>query len=89
MNRNAIKVATIHSVKGLEFDYVVVIGCKNFNLDERSIAYVAATRARESLYWCPPIKVREDTDNSEDNNTKKKKKKSSSDAFNKVKTIIF
>ena len=54
---------TVHSVKGLEFDYVFVIGLEegifphiNSLMDaggieeERRLAYVAITRAKEKLY---------------------------------------
>lgn len=44
LNRNAVKIMTIHSAKGLEFPHVVVVGCKTFNEEERRICYVAATR---------------------------------------------
>lgn len=56
LGRNAVKIMTIHSAKGLEFDHVVAVGCKTFNEEERRICYVAATRAMKSLYWCPSIK---------------------------------
>lgn len=55
MASNRVKVLTIHMSKGLERDSVIVIGAKTFNLDERKIAYVAATRAMRNLYWCPTI----------------------------------
>ena len=58
LGRNAVKVMTIHSAKGLEFKNVVVIGGKTFNQEERRICYVAATRAMKSLYWCPSIRKR-------------------------------
>ena len=51
MQENKVKVLTIHSAKGLEADNVVVIGAKKFNSEEKRICYVAATRARERLYW--------------------------------------
>lgn len=54
---NRVKIMTIHSAKGLEFPHVVVIGAKTFNQEERRISYVAATRAMESLYWCPTIRT--------------------------------
>ena len=57
LNRNAVKIMTIHSAKGLEFDNVVAVGCKTFNEEERRICYVAATRAMQSLYWCPSIRT--------------------------------
>lgn len=60
MKEDTVKVLTIHSAKGLEVDNVIVIGAKFYNLDERCISYVAATRARNLLVWM---------------NIKKKKKK--------------
>ena len=51
MKENTIKVLTIHSAKGLEADNVIVIGPKFYNLEERCISYVAATRARNRLVW--------------------------------------
>lgn len=53
LEENRVKIMTIHSAKGLEFPHVVIIGGKVFNQEERRICYVAATRAMESLYWCP------------------------------------
>ncbi len=60
---NRISLMTIHSVKGLEFDYVFVTGLEegifpHFNSlmdsggleEERRLCYVAITRAREKLY---------------------------------------
>lgn len=55
MQSNNVKVLTIHSAKGLEAKNVIVIGAKCFNIDEKKIAYVAATRAENQLYWCPSI----------------------------------
>lgn len=52
---NRVKVLTIHTAKGLENRHVIVVGAKMFNEEERRIAYVAATRAQQSLYWCPTI----------------------------------
>lgn len=51
MKENTVKVLTIHTAKGLEANNVIVIGAKFFNLEERCISYVAATRARNNLYW--------------------------------------
>lgn len=62
-DKNRISLMTIHSVKGLEFDYVFVIGLEegifphiNSLMDnseieeERRLCYVAITRAKEKLY---------------------------------------
>lgn len=51
MNEDKVKVLTIHTSKGLEADNVVVVGAKFFNLEEKCIDYVAATRARKILVW--------------------------------------
>ena len=51
MNDNTVKVLTIHSAKGLEADNVVVIGAQFFNLEEKCISYVGATRAKKILIW--------------------------------------
>lgn len=51
MKANTVKVLTIHSSKGLEANNVIVIGSKFFNLEEKCISYVAATRARNLLVW--------------------------------------
>lgn len=49
--KNSIKILTVHSAKGLEAKKVIVIGVKPWNNEEKRIAYVAATRAIESLVW--------------------------------------
>ena len=62
-DRNRISLMTVHSVKGLEFDYVFVIGLEegifphinsllnNSEVEEeRRLMYVAITRAREKLF---------------------------------------
>lgn len=51
MKENTVKVLTIHTAKGLEANNVVVIGAKFFNVEERCVSYVAATRARNLLVW--------------------------------------
>lgn len=51
MHSDTVKVLTIHTSKGLENDYVVVIGAKFYNLEEKCVSYVAATRARKLLVW--------------------------------------
>lgn len=56
MSKNNVKVLTIHSAKGLEAPKVIVIGAKFYNLEEKCISYVAATRARDLLVWTRPPK---------------------------------
>ena len=51
MKENTVKVLTIHTAKGLEMNNVLVIGAKFFNVEERCISYVAATRAKNLLVW--------------------------------------
>lgn len=51
MEEDSVKVLTIHSSKGLEWDYVGVYGAKFYNEEEKCISYVAATRARDGLLW--------------------------------------
>lgn len=51
MKANTVKVLTIHTAKGLEANNVVVVGAKFYNLEERCVSYVAATRARNLLVW--------------------------------------
>lgn len=57
LRTNTVKVLTIHSAKGLEADNVIVIGAKFFSDEEKRIAYVAATRARNKLFWIKKKKV--------------------------------
>lgn len=61
---NCVKLCTIHSVKGLEFPVVLVIGCNEGIMpskqsvaagdieEERRIMYVAMTRAEDKLILC-------------------------------------
>lgn len=58
MQSNRVKCLTIHSAKGLEAKNVIVTGARIYNAEERRIAYVAATRAENSLYWCPTFSKR-------------------------------
>ena len=52
MKQNTVKVLTIHAAKGLENDFVIVYGCDGSrDAEEKRICYVAATRAKERLYW--------------------------------------
>ena len=59
-----LRMATIHRVKGLEFDHVILAGQlehitsdpkdrSTLTLQKRALLYVAATRARRSLFVCP------------------------------------
>lgn len=55
INRSTIYVGTVHSVKGLEFDNVFVIGIygPTWDIDKednRNLFYVACTRAKDNLY---------------------------------------
>ena len=34
---------------------VIVVGAKTYNEQERNLAYVAATRAKQRLYWCKAL----------------------------------
>lgn len=51
MDKDSVKLLTIHASKGLEAPKVVVVGAKFYNLEEMCICYVAATRARDVLVW--------------------------------------
>ena len=51
MQEDSVKVLTIHTANGLEADNVIVIGARFYNLEEKCISYVAATRARDLLVW--------------------------------------
>ena len=51
MKEDTVKVLTVHTAKGLEAPNVIVIGVKFFNVEEKCIGYVAATRARDLLVW--------------------------------------
>lgn len=50
MAQNAVKVLTIHSSKGLEFDNVIIIDYWIRDNEALHISYVAVTRARNNLY---------------------------------------
>ncbi len=51
MNEDTVKVLTIHSSKGLEWDNVGVYGAVFYSEEEYRVNYVAATRARKTLIW--------------------------------------
>lgn len=67
--KDKVTIATMHSVKGLEFRVVFVVGCaeevfpSNLSIkqgaieEERRIMYVAITRAKERLYISAPQKI--------------------------------
>lgn len=55
MGSEKVKVLTIHTSKGLENKNVIVVGARVYDEEERKISYVAATRAENSLYWCPAL----------------------------------
>lgn len=50
LNENAVKVLTIHSSKGLEFNKVIVCDTFSKGQDNIRLNYVAVTRARDELY---------------------------------------
>ena len=51
MGKNTVKVLTVHSSKGLEWNNVIVYGLRFKPDEERNVCYVAATRARDRLIW--------------------------------------
>ena len=57
LKSDSVKVLTVHSAKGLEWDNVVVVQeFAGWNDEENRINYVAATRARDLLFWLSPQK---------------------------------
>lgn len=60
MSANTVKILTVHAAKGLEAQYVYVVGVSKWNqkAEERRIAYVAATRAKKALYWAKSFRKR-------------------------------
>lgn len=55
MLEDTVKVLTIHSAKGLEWDNVIVVGAHMGTKEEINVCYVAATRARKLLIWSKGI----------------------------------
>lgn len=51
MKANTVKVLTIHASKGLEWKYCIATGLRASDVEEKCIAYVAATRAMDGLLW--------------------------------------
>ena len=58
MLSNNVKLLTIHTSKGLQIPNVIVVGARTYCEEERLIAFVAATRAEEQLFWCPSYKAK-------------------------------
>ena len=58
MEEDTVKVLTIHSAKGLEAKNVVVFGAIYSTDENKRLNYVAATHAKENLFWgyTPPKK---------------------------------
>lgn len=54
LRAESVKVLTVHSAKGMEFENVIVVGMRFYNAEERNVGYVAATRAKRRLYWLSP-----------------------------------
>ena len=71
LKKDAIKLLTIHTSKGSTFDHVIVVGAKLFNVEERCISYVAATRAKYTLFWCPQFKKKRNQPKTSLSTTKK------------------
>lgn len=51
MATNTVKVLTAHSSKGLSSKKVIAVGMQYYSKEERRLGYVAATRAKDELYW--------------------------------------
>ena len=51
MYKNAVKILTIHSSKGLEFDKVIIADQRWKEEEDKRLMYVAVTRARNELYF--------------------------------------
>jgi DNA helicase-2/ATP-dependent DNA helicase PcrA len=73
MQEDTVKVLTVHAAKGLEREKVIVVGAKMYNEDEERISYVAATRAKKVLYWCPSPKIAKNKYNKHVDNRKSTK----------------
>lgn len=51
MEADTVKILTVHSAKGLEWPNVFVMGTRFHPIEERNVCYVAATRAKDNLFW--------------------------------------
>lgn len=65
MESNTVKILTIYGAKGLEWKNVIAVRPYAFRRDEdpvekQNIAYVAATRAKDCLYWMENYRPRRD-----------------------------
>lgn len=54
MEENTVKVLTVHSAKGLEWDYVACVGLNLWSPEECRVSYVGITRARDGVLWMTP-----------------------------------
>ena len=54
MKENKVKILTMHTSKGLEFNNCVVYGQRFYSQEETRLCYVAATRAKNLLVWTKP-----------------------------------
>lgn len=51
LHENTVKLLTVHTAKGLESKNVMMIGPRTYDVEEKCINYVAATRAKDLLVW--------------------------------------
>ena len=51
MEEDTVKILTVHSAKGLEWNNVIAIGMRGYSMETSNLCYVAATRARNKLFW--------------------------------------
>ena len=51
LEENTVKVLTVHSAKGLEWDYVACVGLRLWNPEECRVSYVGVTRAKDGVLW--------------------------------------
>lgn len=51
MGENTVKILTVHSAKGLEWDFVACVGLNLWSPEECRVSYVGITRARNGVLW--------------------------------------
>lgn len=51
LHENTVKLLTVHTAKGLESKNVLMVGPRTYDVEEKCINYVAATRAKDLLVW--------------------------------------